>query len=69
MIKIYAPPETLVELPTLPQTLTRFQHAETGLIYWKKKIEEKLSSSSREPFNSWARGTEKVLAGRELAVL
>jgi hypothetical protein len=39
------------------------------LLYWKDKVSDKLSSPSRESFNSWARGTERVLAGRELAVL
>ena len=46
-----------------------FQHAEYGLLHWKNKIADKLSSPSREPFESWARGTEKVLAGGELTVL
>jgi hypothetical protein len=32
-MKIYAPLEALAELPTLPQTPTRFQHAEYGLVY------------------------------------
>jgi hypothetical protein len=32
-MKIYALPEAPVELPTLPQTPTRFQHAKYGLIY------------------------------------
>jgi hypothetical protein len=68
-IKVYSPPEAPVELPTLPRTPTRFQHAEYGLLYWKEKVSEKLSSPSREPFASWARGTERVLAGGELAVL
>lgn len=68
-MKTYAPPEAPVELPTLPRTPTRFQHAEYCLIYWKEKVADKLSSPSRESFDSWARGTEKVLAGGELAVL
>jgi hypothetical protein len=68
-IKVYSPPEIPVELPTLPRTPTRFQHAEDGLRHWKGKLSERLSSPSRESFNSWARGTERVLAGGELAVL
>jgi hypothetical protein len=48
---------------------TRFQHAEYGLLHWKNKIADKLSSPSREPFESWARGTEKILASGELTVL
>jgi hypothetical protein len=32
-MKIYAPPEAPVELPTLPRTPTKFQHAEYGLLY------------------------------------
>jgi hypothetical protein len=68
-IKVYSPPEAPVELPTLPRTPTRFQHAEYGLLYWKGKVSEKLSSPSCESFDSWARGTERVLAGGELTVL
>jgi hypothetical protein len=48
-MKTYAPPEPLEpesELPTLPQTPTRFVHAEYGLISLKEKIKEKLSSPS-----------------------
>jgi hypothetical protein len=68
-MKVYSPPKAPVELPTLPQTPTRFRHTEYSLIYWKEKIADKLSSPSCEPFNSWARRTEKVLAGGELTVL
>src|SRR5277367_3948134 len=69
-MKTYTPLENPEPgLPTIPQTPTRFQHAEYSLLYWKDKIADKLSSPSREPFESWARGTEKVLAGGELAVL
>jgi hypothetical protein len=69
-MKTYAPPKPLEpELPTLPRTPTRFAHAEYGLIHWKEKIQEKLSSPSQESFNSWAYGTEKLLAGGELTVL
>jgi hypothetical protein len=39
------------------------------LLHWRDKIANKLSSPSRAPFKSWARGTEKVLASGELAVL
>jgi hypothetical protein len=59
-------------LPTIPQTPTRFQHAKYGLLHWKNKIANKLSSPSREPFESWAHGNdgiEKVLASGELTVL
>src|SRR5277367_1245210 len=69
-MKTYAPPENLEpDLPTIPRTPTRFQHAEYGLLHWKNKIADKLSSPSREPFESWARGTEKILASGELTVL
>jgi hypothetical protein len=68
-IKVYSPLEIPVELLTLPRTLTRFQHAEYGLWHWKEKLSERLSSPSRESFDSWARGTERVLASGELAVL
>ena len=68
-MKVYSPLEPLIELPTLPRTPTRFQHAEDGLRHWRGKLSERLSSPSRESFNSWARGTERVLAGGELAVL
>jgi hypothetical protein len=69
-MKIYAPPENpKPDLPTLPRTPTRFQHAEYGLHHWRDKIVNILSSPSREPFESWARGTEKVLASGELTVL
>ena len=69
-MKTYAPPENPEpDLPTIPQTPTRFQHAEYGLLHQRKKIADKLSSPSREPFESWARGTEKVLASGELTVL
>jgi len=52
-MKTYTPPKPLEpELPTLPQTSTRFAHAEYGLIHWKEKIQEKLSSPSQESFNS-----------------
>jgi hypothetical protein len=68
-MKVYSLSEALVELPTLPQIPTRFQHAEYGLLYWKDKLADKLSSPSYKPFNSWACGTERVLAGGELTVL
>jgi hypothetical protein len=46
-MKIYTPPKLLKpKLPTLPQTPTCFAHAEYGLIHWKEKIQEKLSSPS-----------------------
>jgi hypothetical protein len=69
-MKTYAPPEnTEPELPTIPRTPTRFQHVEHGLHYWKDKIANQLSSPSRQPFNSWVRGTERVLDYGELAIL
>jgi DDE superfamily endonuclease len=68
-MKIYAPLEALIELPTLPRTPTRFQHAEYGLLHWKEKVLEKLSSPSRKSFDSWACRTEKLLVGGELTVL
>jgi hypothetical protein len=69
-MKTYAPLEDPeLDLPTIPQTPTRFQHAKYGLLHWKNKIADKLSSPSCAPFESWARGTEKVLAGGELTVL
>jgi hypothetical protein len=46
-MKTYAPPECLEpELPILPRTPIHFAHAEYGLIYWKEKIKDKLSSPS-----------------------
>ena len=76
-MKIYCPPETpapalaptLEELPILLRTPKRFQEAEYGLVYWKEKMVDKFSSPSRKLFNSWACGTEKILAGGELTVL
>jgi hypothetical protein len=69
-MKTYTPLENLEpNLPTMPQTLTRFQHAKYGLLHWKNKIANKLSSPSREPFESWACSTEKILASGELTVL
>src|SRR5271163_1793642 len=47
-MKIYAPPKPLEpELPTIPQTPTRFAHAEHGLTHWTAKIREQLSSPSQ----------------------
>jgi hypothetical protein len=40
-----------------------------GLLYWKNKVANKLSSPSRALLGSWARGIEKVLASGELTVL
>jgi hypothetical protein len=69
-MKIYTPPKPLEpELPTLPQTLTHFAHAEYGLTHWIAKIKEKLSSPSQGPFDSWARGIERLLASGELTIL
>ena len=69
-MKTYAPPENPEpDLPTIPRTPTHFQHAEYGLLHWKNKIANKLSSPSHESFESWAHGTEKILAGGELTVL
>ena len=68
-IKVYSLPKALVKLLTLSRTLTRFQHAEYGLLYQKEKVSKKLSSPSCELFASWACGTERVLASRELTVL
>jgi hypothetical protein len=49
-MKTYAPLELLPDLPTIPQTPTRFQHTELGLQYWKNKIGDQLSSPLYEPF-------------------
>jgi hypothetical protein len=69
-MKTYTPPKPFEpKLPTLPQTPTRFAHAEYGLIHWKEKIQEKLSSPSQESFNSWAHGIERLLASGELTIL
>ena len=52
-MKIYTPSESQEpELPTIPQTPTRFAYAEYGLTHWTAKIKEKLSSLSQEPFDS-----------------
>lgn len=45
-MKVYSLLEPLIELPTLPRTPTRFQHAEEGLRHWAPKVSEKLSSPS-----------------------
>jgi hypothetical protein len=69
-MKTYAPLENLEpDLPTIPRTPIRFQHAKYGLLHWKNKIADKLSSPSCEPFESWARGIEKILASGELTIL
>jgi hypothetical protein len=72
-MKIYSPLEALAlapeELPILLRTPKRFQEAKYGLVYWKEKMVDKFSSPSRKLFSSWARGTEKILAGGELTVL
>jgi hypothetical protein len=69
-MKTYSPPQLLEpELPTLPQMPTRFVYTEYSLIHWKGKIQEKLSSPSQEPFNSWACGIERLLASGELTIL
>ena len=52
-MKIYATLENPEpKLPTIPQMPTRFQHAKYGLLHWKNKIADKLSSPSHEPFES-----------------
>ena len=68
-INIYALPEPEPELSTIPRTPTKFVRAEHCLSYWKEKIRPKLSSLSQGPFDSWTRGTERVLACGELTVL
>jgi hypothetical protein len=74
-MKIYAPPELpsiepqLLALPIIPTTPKRYSQAEHGLQFWKAKLSERLSSPSRQPFNSWARGTEAMLAYGELVLL
>ena len=61
-MKIYtrepAPP-----LSTIPTTPRKFHESERGLEYWELRILELLSSPSRRAFNSWAKGTQAVLAG------
>jgi hypothetical protein len=71
-MKIYAPPQLPSiepQLPALPTTPKRYSQAEHGLQFWKAKLSERLSSPSRGPFNSWARGTEVMLAYGDLVSL
>jgi hypothetical protein len=73
-MKIYAPPECpeepqLPALPTIPTTPKKYIQVEHGLHFWKAKLSERLSSPSQQPFNSWVRGTETMLAYRELVSL
>ena len=74
-MKIYAPPKLpsiepqLPALPIIPTTPKRYSQAEHGLQFQKAKLSERLSSPSRQPFNSWACGTEAMLAYGELVTL
>jgi hypothetical protein len=74
-MKIYAPPELpliepqLLSLPIIPTTPKLYSHAEHGLRFWKAKLADRLSSPSQQPFNSWVRGTEAMLAYGELVSL
>ena len=68
-LKVYAPPERPLDTPTIPRTPTKFMHSELKLQHWQAKIPHLLSSPSAREWDSWARGTENVLAGGELAVL
>jgi hypothetical protein len=68
-MKVYAPPERLPDSVQVPRTPTKFMHSELKLQHWQTKIPYLLSSPSAREWDSWARGTETVLARGELAVL
>jgi hypothetical protein len=68
-MKVYAPPERLEDSLGIPRTPTKFMHSELKLRHWQAKIPDLLSSPSAQEWNSWARGTEDMLAYGELAVL
>ncbi|ELR06283.1 hypothetical protein GMDG_02077 [Pseudogymnoascus destructans 20631-21] len=68
-MKVYTLSEKALDLPQIPQTPTKFVHSELKLQHWQAKIPYLFSSPSAREWDSWARGTENVLAQGELAVL
>ena len=58
-----AAPTLSISIPTTPR---KFRDSERGLEYWEKRILVLLSSPSRSVFNSWAKGTQTVLAGDDI---
>jgi hypothetical protein len=68
-MRVYALPERPPDPPEIPRTPTRFMHSELKLQHWQTKISHLLSSPSAREWDSWARGTENILASGELAVL
>jgi hypothetical protein len=68
-MKIYASPEQSSSPTQLPQTPTKFIHSELKLRHWQEKLPLLLSSPSAREWDSFSRGTERVLASGELAVL
>jgi hypothetical protein len=68
-MKIYTPLERHHSPEEIPKTPTKFMHSELKLRHWQAKLPLILSSPSAREWDSFSRGTEKVLAGGELAVL
>jgi hypothetical protein len=68
-MKVYAPLERSPSPTQLPQTPTKFIHSELKLRHWQAKLPLLLSSPSAREWDSFSRGTERVLASGELAVL
>ena len=68
-MKVYAPPERPTSPLEIPRTPTKFMHSELKLRHWHTKLPLLLSSPSRQEWDSFARGTEQVLVGGELAIL
>lgn len=68
-MKVYAPPERPLSPTQIPRTPTKFMHSELRLRQWQAKLPLLLSSPSAREWESFSRGTERVLATGELAVL
>ena len=68
-MRVYAPPERPSDSVQILRTPTKFMHSELKLQHWQAKIPYLLSSPSAREWDSWAGGTEIVLASGELAVL
>jgi hypothetical protein len=68
-MRVYTALERAEDPLEIPKTPTKFMHSELKLQHWQAKIPYLLSSPSAREWDSWARGTENVLAYGELAVL
>jgi len=68
-MKIYTPLERPHSPMQIPKTPTKFVHSELKLRQWQAKLPLILSSLSAKEWDSFSRGTERVLSGGELAVL